>query len=118
MSKDAGNPFKWRHSQAEIIFLLNETRSTRAAKRFFRKMLSNSHISLPRVINVDKNRAYIGAIDELREEKQLPPEFERRPTKYLYNIVEQDHRCVKRQFKAAMGYGTYPTASWRTIRDI
>jgi transposase-like protein len=38
-------------------------------------------------------------------------------SKYLNNIVEQDHRCVKRQFRAAMGYGTYPTA-WRTIRGI
>jgi hypothetical protein len=67
MIKDANNPFKWRHFKPEIIlrntrdFLLNENRRTRAAKRFFRKMLGRSHVSQPRVINVDKNRAYIGA---------------------------------------------------------
>lgn len=100
-----------------LDFLLNQTRSTRAAKRFFRKMLSNSHVTKPRVINVDKNAAYIGAVADLKAEDVLPNECERRPTKYMNNIVEQDHRCVKRQFKSAMGYGTYPTA-WRTIRGI
>jgi transposase-like protein len=100
-----------------LDFLLNETRSTRAAKRFFRKMLGNSHVSPPRVINVDKNRAYIGAINDLKTENLLPVECEHRPTKYLNNIVEQDHRCVKRQFKSAMGYGSFPTA-WHTIRGI
>ena len=74
-----------------LDFLLNETRSTRAAKRFFRKVLGNSHVTKPRVINVNKNPAYIGAVDELKEEEELPPECERRPTKYLNNIVEQDH---------------------------
>ncbi len=100
-----------------LDFLLNETRSTRAAKRFFRNMLGNSHVTPPRVINVDKNPAYIGAVDDLKDDGQLPPECQRRPTKYLNNIVEQDHRCVKRQVRAAMGYGSYPTA-WRTIRGI
>jgi IS6 family transposase len=115
---------KWMHLYRAVDsngntldFLLNETRSTRAAKRFFRKMLGNSHVSPPRVINVDKNRAYIGAIDDFKTENQLPAECVRRPTKYLNNIIEQDHRCVKRQFNSAMGYGTYPTA-WRTIRGI
>ena len=100
-----------------LDFLLNETRSTRAAKRFFCKMLDNSHVTQPRVINVDKNPAYIGAVADLKEAGQLPAECERRPIKYLNNIVEQDHRCVKRQFRVAMGYGTYPTA-WNTIRGI
>ena len=100
-----------------LDFLLNETRNTRAAKRFFRKILGNSHVRQPRVINVDKNPAYIGAVQDLKQDGHLSAECERRPTKYLNNIVEQDHRCVKRQFRAAMGYGTYPTA-WRTIRGI
>ena len=48
-----------------LDFLLNETRSSRAAKRFFRKVLGRNQIVPPRVINVDKNRAYIGAIGDL-----------------------------------------------------
>ena len=55
-------------SEGNILdFLLNQTRSTRAAKRFFRKVLGQSHIVPPRVINVDKNAAYIGAVQDLKE---------------------------------------------------
>lgn len=43
-----------------LDFLLNQTRSTRAAKRFFCKVLGRPHITAPRVINVDKNSTYIG----------------------------------------------------------
>jgi IS6 family transposase len=53
-------------------FLLNETRSTRAAKRFFRKVLGRPNIKRPRVINVDKNGCYIGAVRDLREDGLLP----------------------------------------------
>jgi transposase-like protein len=69
------------------------------------------------VINFDKNPAYIGAVQDLKQDGQLPAECERRLTQYLNNIVEQDHRCVKREFRATMGYGTYPTA-WFTICGI
>ena len=55
-----------------LDFLLNETRSTRAAKRFFRKVLGRPQIAPPRVINVDKNGAYIGAIRDLIREKLFP----------------------------------------------
>jgi transposase, IS6 family len=42
--------------------LLNATRSRRAAKRFFRKVLGGKHITTPRVINVDKNPTYDGPL--------------------------------------------------------
>jgi IS6 family transposase len=58
-----------------LDFLLNETRSTRAAKRFFRKVLGRSNITAPRVINVDKNPAYIGAVLDLKQEKLLPEQM-------------------------------------------
>jgi transposase-like protein len=60
---------------------------------------------------------YNGAVNDLKDDGWLPPECRRRPTNYLNNIVEQDHRCVKRQARAEMGYGSYPTAR-RTIRGI
>ncbi len=98
-----------------IDFLLNETRSTRAAKWFFRKVLGRSNITPPRVINVDKNAAYIGAVDDLKGEGVLPDRCKRRPTKYMNNIVEQDHRFIKRRVNPGLGFGSYPTA-WRTIQ--
>ena len=98
-----------------IDFLLNQTRSTRAAKRFFRKVLGRPNVTPPRVINVDKNAAYIGAVNELKQEKLLPEKCKRRPTKYMNNIVEQDHRFIKRRVKPGLGFGTFQTA-WRTIQ--
>lgn len=98
-----------------LDFLLNETRSTRAAKRFFRKVLGGRKRQAPRVINVDQNAAYPGAIRDLKEAGLLPEACEHRPVKYLNNIVEQDHRFIKRRVKPGLGFGSYPTA-WRTIQ--
>lgn len=98
-----------------LDFLLNETRSARAAKRFFRKVLGRPKRVAPRVINVDQNAAYPGAIRDLKEAGLLPDTCELRPVKYLNNIVEQDHRFIKRRVKPGLGFGSYPTA-WRTIQ--
>ncbi len=98
-----------------IDFLLNQTRSSRAAKRFFRKALGRSHITKPRIINVDKNAAYIGAVNDLKQKKLLSEKCKRRPTKYMNNIVEQDHRFIKRRVKPGLVFSTFLTA-WRTIQ--
>ena len=98
-----------------IDFLLNQTRSTRAAKRFFRKVLGRPNITTPRVINVNKTGCYIGAVCDLKKEGLLPEECKRRPSKYMNNIVEQDHRFIKRRVNPGLGFGSFPTA-WRTIR--
>ena len=70
-----------------LDFLLNETRSTRAAKRFFRKALNRPQMAPPRVINVDKNRAYVGAIGDLIRDSWLPKTCKRRPSRYMNNII-------------------------------
>ena len=44
---------KWMYLYRAVDFLLNETRNTRAAERFFRKMPGRSNITSPQVINVD-----------------------------------------------------------------
>jgi transposase, IS6 family len=98
-----------------LDFLLNQTRSSRAAKRFFRKALGRPHITAPRVINVDKNPTYIGAVRGLKKEKLLPDKCKRRPSQYMNNIIEQDHRFMKRKIKPDLGLFSYPMA-WRTIR--
>ena len=67
------------------------------------------------MINVDKNASYIGAIRDLKSENMLPSNCERRPIKYLNNLIEQDHRFIKRRVNPGLGFGSYQTA-WRTIR--
>jgi IS6 family transposase len=98
-----------------LDFQLNATRSKRAARRFFKKMLGSSHVSTPRVINVDQNAAYPGAIHDLIQDGLLPEDCQHRPVKYLNNIVEQDHRFIKRRVKPGLGFQSYPTA-WRTLQ--
>jgi len=98
-----------------LDFLLNETRSKRAAKRIFHKALGQSHVSQSRVINVDQNAAYPGAIADLKNENDLNDACQYRASKYLNNRIEQDHRFIKRRVKPGLGFGTFPTA-WRTIQ--
>ena len=98
-----------------LDFLLTAKRDAKAAKRFFRKMLKAIHTSTPRVITVDKNPAYPKAIKELIAAKKLPEIVKLRQIKYLNNIVEQDHRGIKRLVRPGMGFGSFNTAR-RTIR--
>ncbi|MFE7084102.1 IS6 family transposase, partial [Priestia megaterium] len=80
-----------------IDFYLSKARNKQAAKRFFKKALAFWHVSIPRTITVDKNPAYPIAIQELKEEKKMPEGIQIRQIKYLNNIVEQDHRFIKKR---------------------
>ena len=127
------------NSQGNTLeFLLSPTRDAEAAKRFFLKALpspagsapqvhpfeeqvaeptaaANSVTPTPRVINVDKNAAYPKAMAELKAAGQLPESVELRQVKYLNNMVEQDHRFIKRLVKLGMGFFSLETA-WRTLQ--
>jgi IS6 family transposase len=100
-----------------IDFLLTAKRDAAAAKRFFRQALSSPGNPVPRVINVDKNPAFPVAVEELKTEEVLPRRVRLRQCKYLNNIVEQDHRTVKKRTWLAKGYGSFASA-WRTLQGI
>jgi len=98
-----------------LEFLLSPTRDAAAAKQFFRKTLGATHTTSPRVITVDKNAAYPKAMGELKATGELPESSELRQVKYLNNIVEQDHRFIKRLVKPGMGFFSFESA-WRTLQ--
>jgi transposase, IS6 family len=125
-----------------LEFLLSPTRDAEAAKRFFLKALKPStssvssakvvnepaspprrsetlQVSKPalRVINVDKNAAYPKAIAELKAVGVLAESVELRQVKYLNNLIEQDHRFIKRETQPGMGFFSFETA-WRTLRGF
>jgi transposase-like protein len=100
-----------------LDFMLSAKRDGKAAARFFRKTLTAQHVKKPRVINVDKNAAYPVAMDTLKKDKALVAETELRQVKYLNNIVEQEHRNIKRIIKPMMGFKSFNTAR-RTLRGI
>jgi len=92
----------------------SESGDTKAAKRFFRKMLKASQHQSPRVINVDRNDAYPSAVEELKKEGVFPMTSQLRQCKYLNNILEQDHRFIKRRVNPGLGFFSFNTAR-RTI---
>lgn len=98
-----------------VEFMLSASRDALSAKRFFRKALRARHTTSPRVINVDKNPSYPKAVSKLKKKGTLPPGCELRPIKHLNNLIEQDHRFIKRRVNPGMGFRSFDTA-WRTLQ--
>ena len=98
-----------------LEFLLSATRDSEAAKRFFAKTLAAPHTTTPRVITVDKNAAYPKAFNELQAEGAIANSCELRQVKYLNNIIEQDHRFIKRRVKPGLGFFS-PETAWNTLQ--
>jgi hypothetical protein len=68
-------------------------------------------------VNVDQNAAYPAALEALKAERSLPSRVRLRQCKFLNNIVEQDHRTVKKRIWLAKGYGSFQSA-WRTLQGV
>jgi len=97
-----------------IDFLLIAKRDAEAAKRFFRKALGQPHTVNPRTITVDKKPAYPKAVAEMKQDAELWRFSRLRQIRFLNNIVEQDHRRVKRLTRPGLGFGGFWTAR-RTV---
>jgi len=86
-----------------IKFLLSPNRDLTAAKDFLQ--LARSAVQLrPRVITVDGHPAYASAMSELTHSGELSRQCLCRLSPYMNNIVEQDHRFVKRRVIASQGF--------------
>ncbi len=92
-----------------IDFYLSKCRNKQAAKRFFKKALAFSHVSMSCVITVDKNPAYPITMHKLKEDKKMPKGIQIRQVKYLNNIVEQDHRFIKKRIYPMLGLKSFCT---------
>ena len=90
-----------------IDFLLTKKRDTKAAKRFLIKAIGSN--GLPEKITIDKSGANKAAIEEYNRENETSIEI--RQIKYLNNIVEQDHRGIKRITKHMLGFKSFHSAS-------
>src|ERR687897_3103128 len=93
-----------------IDFLLSAKRDAEAAKRFFRKAFGQPHTVDPRTITVDKNAAYPKATAEMKRDGELWRFSRLRQCKFLNNIVEQDHRRIRRLIRPGLGFGSFRTA--------
>lgn len=80
-----------------IDFLLSPKRDLTAAKAFLQSATLQVDARRPRVINVDSHPAYPGAIEELKRSGELGRNCRCHRAPYLNNILEQDHRFVKKR---------------------
>ena len=93
-----------------IDFWLSKSRDKRAAKKFFRKALKSAHNQMPRVITTDKYVATEMAILEEKYYGDLSCGTQHRTIKYLNNIIEQDHRHIKRVTNHMLGFKSFKSA--------
>jgi transposase, IS6 family len=101
---------------ATIDFLLSARRDTSAAKRFLAKALRGKNHPHPRVINTDKEAANPPAIVQLKAKGALVENCHHLPVQYLDNVLEEDHRAIKRRVRASQHFRSFWGAR-RTIAD-
>jgi transposase, IS6 family len=94
-----------------IDFLLSPKRDAAAARRFFRKALKQPHTVNPRTITVDTNAAYPIAMKTMKRDAELWRFAKLRQVKFLNNIVEQDHRRIKRLVRPGLGFKSFMSAT-------
>ena len=87
-----------------IDFLLSPTRDRIAAKEFLQLALKQVAERRPRVINVDGHPAYARTIEQLKRSGELGQRCRCRRAPYLNNILEQDHRFLKKRVVASQGF--------------
>ena len=98
-----------------VDFLLTKRRMKGSAQKFLNKAIGNN--SKPRVINIDKSGANKSRIRSINRELLTVKKIKIRQCKYLNNIVEQDHRNIKRRISIDTGFKEFESAQ-RTLAGI
>ena len=89
-----------------VDFLLTARCDKAAALRFFEKAMKASGV--PEKVTMDKSGANKAAMDEINAGRQTPIVV--RQVKYLNNIVEQDHRAIKRVTRPMLNFKSFRAA--------
>lgn len=90
-----------------VDFLLTAKRDCKAALRFLRKAIGQH--GQPGKITIDQSSANTAAIESYDTANDTEIELPR--NKYLNNVVEQDHRAIKRQVRPMMGFKSFWSAA-------
>ncbi|KVN35621.1 IS6 family transposase, partial [Burkholderia ubonensis] len=89
-----------------IDFLLRARRDKAAARRYFEKSIAQN--GAPETVTIDKSGANLAALKDINVTREQPIKI--RQQKYLNNIVEQDHRAIKRRTRPMMGFKDFHCA--------
>ena len=98
-----------------IDFMLSKKRDKKAAKTFFDKAIESC--GMPEKIVIDKSGSNLSALKEVNNSQAENEEIEIRQIKYLNNIVEQDHRFIKKITRQTKGFKSFKSAH-ATIKGI
>jgi putative transposase len=98
-----------------VDFLLTKRRQKMSAQKFFNKAIGNN--GRPRVVNIDKSGTNKMALWVVNRRAVSVKKIKIRQCKYLNNIVEQDHRNVKRRISITTGFKEFESAQ-RTLAGI
>jgi transposase-like protein len=85
-----------------VDFRLSARRDVAAAKAFFLKAIKSQRLA-PKTITLDGYAASHRAVREMKANGLLPEDTKVRSSKYLNNLIEQDHRNIKSRINAMLG---------------
>jgi transposase-like protein len=88
---------------------LSERRDIAAAKRFVQQAIEKR--GAPQKMTLEGSAASHEAIGELQKEGVLPADLIVRTSKYLNNLIEQDHRRVKQRVRPMLGFKRFAHAA-------
>src|SRR5208282_5525212 len=91
--------------------LLCRDRSFESAQTFFREAVASESVSWPSKINLDGNAATHRGLRLLGDKDSRWRSVEIRARRYLNNIIEQDHRAIKRRCASMLGLKSFRTAA-------
>jgi transposase-like protein len=89
---------------------LSARRDVAAAKAFFGKAIKRQQRP-PQTSTLDGYAASHRAVRELKADGSLPTETKLRSSKYLNNLIEQDHRSVKQRVAVMLGFKQFRNAA-------
>jgi putative transposase len=89
-----------------VDFLLTAKRDAAAARCFLKKAIR--HNAVPDKVTMDKSGANQAGLEQMNKEREVPITI--RQVKYFNNIVEQDHRAIKRITRPMLGFKSFRAA--------
>ncbi|MFL9921882.1 IS6 family transposase [Paraburkholderia fungorum] len=89
-----------------VDFLLRAHRDKTAARRYFEKSIQQNGV--PETVTIDKSGANLAALHAVNAGRDTPIKI--RQVKYLNNVVEQDHRAIKRITRPMLGFKNFRCA--------